>query len=361
MKPSQHKWRLLGLFTIMTLLLAGCGEPFISTLTPAGENSKMLYNLMMLSIVIMVAVLIVVAAIYIYVLIRYRARKGDENKIPKQVEGNHKLEIIWTVIPILLIVVLAIPTVSYTFQLADTTPLTNEDTEDDPLVINVTAYQYWWSFEYEDEGIVTSQDLVIPTNERVYVNLKANDVIHSFWVPALAGKMDTNPGEGNINTMWLDAEKEGLYYGKCAELCGPSHALMDFKVKAVDRATFDQWVGEMQEAASKADTDLALAGEEIFNQSCIGCHAVGENGGNLGPNLTNFGDRTRVAGIYEHNETNVKNWLANNMQGAEDLGSLKPGNLMAASYKQLSDEELNALTEYLMNLKVMELDVQEVQ
>ena len=193
----------------------------------------------------MVGVIIVVVVIFLYVIFKFR-RKDD--KIPKQVEGSHKLEIIWTVIPILLLVVLAVPTVSATFNLADTSEMDKEDS--DALVVNVRASLYWWEFEYPNEKIVTSQDLVVPTDEKVYFNLKASDVKHSFWIPAVGGKIDTNTE--NINKFWLEfdsqkaAEAGNLFYGKCAELCGPSHALMDFKVKAVIRAEFDGWVGDMQ-------------------------------------------------------------------------------------------------------------------
>ena len=125
------------------------------------------------------------------------------------------------------------------------------DKEDsDALVVNVRANLYWWEFEYPNEEIVTSQDLVVPTDEKVYFNLKASDVKHSFWIPAVGGKMDTNTDNVTNSGLNLIVKKlqklNNLFYGKCAELCGPSHALMDFKVKAVSRAEFDQWVADMQ-------------------------------------------------------------------------------------------------------------------
>lgn len=340
MKRWHQKWRLFGLFSMLTLLLTGCGEEYLSALTPKGEGAQMSFDLMVISIIIMLSVFLVVIAIFSYVLVKFRAKKGDELSIPKQVEGNHKLEIVWTVIPILLLLVLAVPTVAYTFKFADTKP-DGKDT----VVVNVTAYQYWWAFEYPDLGIKTSQDLYIPTGEKVIIKLKSQDVVHSFWVPSLSGKMDTNPGEGNVNEMYLLAKENGTYYGKCAELCGPSHALMDFKVKAVDRADFDAWVKKMKEPPTPELSATAKAGEEIFQNSCVSCHAVGEKGGNLGPNLTNFGDRSKIAGILDHNEENLKKWLA-------DPEKVKPGNKMTGKYNQLNNEELDALVEYLMSLKV---------
>jgi len=355
MKNRLLNWRLFSLFTVMALLLAGCGEPFLSTLQPAGEVADMQYSLMLLSTAIMVLVIIVVTIIFVYVVVRFRQRKGDENKIPKQVEGSHKLEIIWTVIPIILLIILAVPTVSQTFKLADVEPMNKEKRDKDTVVVNVRANLYWWEFEYPDYGIVTSQDLVVPTDERVYFNLIASDVKHSFWIPAVGGKMDTNTD--NKNQFWLEFDQKatekagGIFYGKCAELCGPSHALMDFKVKPLPREEFDQWVEKMKNAKQVTVTDpVAKQGEEIFNQSCIGCHAVTPvdnrpEQARTAPNLANFADRERIAGILEHNEKNLKAWL-------KDPESLKPGNKMTRTYPELTDEQLDALTKYLMSLKV---------
>lgn len=347
------KGRLLFMFALLTLFLAGCGEPFISTLQPAGQVAQTQYDLMLLSTAIMVGVIIVVTVIFLIVLFKFR-RKDD--KIPKQVEGSHKLEIIWTVIPILLLLVLAVPTVSATFNLADVSPMEkkNEDGKTDVTVINVKANLYWWEFEYPNQEIVTSQELVVPTDEKVYFNLLSTDVKHSFWIPAVGGKLDTNTE--NVNKFWLEFNNEkadevgNLFYGKCAELCGPSHALMDFKVKALPKDEFDAWADAMTaiEEPVQAETTTAQEGQEIFNESCIGCHAVTPTGaGAMGPNLTSFGDRTHIVGYLDHTEENLKNWL-------KDPESIKPGNKMTGKYGDLSDDEIDALTEYLMGLKVVE-------
>ena len=129
----------------------------------------------------------------------------------------------------------------------------DDDGNAENLVVDVTAKLYWWEFEYPDLGIVTAQELVVPMDEKVYFNLIAADVKHSFWIPAVGGKLDTNVE--NVNKFYLTFEKDskdlkdGVFYGKCAELCGPSHALMDFKVKTMPRAEFDQWVTAMQASA----------------------------------------------------------------------------------------------------------------
>ena len=347
------KWRLISLFAILALILSGCGKPFVSALKPAGEVADMQYDLMKLSTFIMVGVILVVLLIFVIIFVRFR-RKDD--KIPKQVEGSHKLEIIWTTIPILLLLILAVPTVAATFKLADVKEMDKKDSK--ALVINVRSHLYWWDFEYPGQKIVTSQELVVPTDEKVYFNLKSMDVKHSFWIPAVGGKLDTNTD--NINKFWLEFDDKrsneagNLFYGKCAELCGPSHALMDFKVKAMSRDKFDAWVSAMQDVKEpqKAQTDLAAQGQDIFNKSCIGCHAVTPANkmpetARLAPNLTNFGDRSRVAGILDHNKEELKNWIKN-------PETYKPGNQMTGKYQDLTDAQLDALAEYLMGLKVQE-------
>jgi len=356
MKLWLQKWRLLSVFAILALVLSGCGEPFLSALQPAGEVAKQQYDLILLSLGIMTLVIIVVVIIFVFAIIRFRRKKGD-NKIPKQVEGSHTLEIVWTVIPIVLLLILAVPTVAVTFSQGDVAAIDKKDADGnrDALVVNVRAHLYWWEFEYPDLGIVTSQDLVIPTEEKVYFQLQGADVKHSFWVPPLGGKLDTNPE--NINKFWLivdndKAEKAGnIFYGKCAELCGPSHALMDFKVKAVSKDEFDGWVAGMQKADKpQPSSELAKQGEEVFNQSCITCHAVTPSNetpaqARKAPNLAGFGERERVAGILEHNEDELKKWL-------KDPEKIKPGNKMTGTYPALSDQDLDALAAYLMELKV---------
>jgi cytochrome c oxidase subunit 2 len=340
----QKRLRLFGLLGVVMLVLAGCsGESYLSTLQPQGDNAQILYDLMILSTIIMAVVVAVVTVIFVYATLKFRRTKENENVIPKQVEGNHKLEVIWTVIPIILLLILTIPTVKATFDLDIPSA---GDIPEDAVEVNVTGKQYWWEFEYPDEEFVTSQDLIIPTGEKVYLSIKAGDVKHAFWVPAIAGKIDANV-EGE-NFMWLNAEEPGIYYGKCAELCGASHALMDFKVKAVPKEEYNEWVASMKKPTEPAETELAVQGEEIFNQSCISCHATGAaderpSNARLAPNLANFADRTRIAGILEHNEENLRAWLSN-------PEAVKPGNKMTGTYDQLNDNELDALTEYLMGL-----------
>ncbi|MER1998792.1 MAG: cytochrome c oxidase subunit II, partial [Lysinibacillus sp.] len=293
---------------------------------------------------------------YFVAFMRFRRSKTGENHMPKQVEGSHTLEVIWTVIPIILLLILAVPTLTATYKFADVSAAdeVNEDGEKTALTVNVTAKLYWWEFEYPDYGIITGQELVVPTGEKVYFNVTAADVKHAFWIPSVGGKIDNNVD--NINKFYLQFDQEsadledGVFYGKCAELCGPSHALMDFKVKSLDRPAFDAWVAAMQDTEGNvADENSSDAGEALFAQSCLACHAVsGVAPAGLGPNLTTFGDRNRTAGFMDHTEEAVVNWI---MDGMEPESKLKPGNLMTGKYK-VSEQEAEAIAKYLMTLKV---------
>ncbi|OCS87559.1 cytochrome c oxidase subunit II [Caryophanon tenue] len=362
MMKGLKKWRLFGLLATLTVFLSACGEEYLSTLTPAGKVGEQQFNLLILSTAIMAFVIIVVCAIYLISFFKFRRSVVGENVIPKQVEGSHTLEVIWTVIPVILLLILAVPTVTATYKLGDTSGMdaVDENGDKQALTVNVTAKLYWWEFEYPDLGIVTAQELVVPTGENVYFNLIAADVKHSFWIPAVGGKMDTNVE--NLNKFYLEFGEEsadlqeGVFYGKCAELCGPSHALMDFKVKTLARDDFDTWVSAMQNTADRPVATDVQAGEQAFvDNACISCHATDATAvtpdnpyasNAVGPNLATFGDRSRVAGILEHTEEEVVNWLKH----SDDI---KPGNLMPV-YEDVPEEELEAIAAYLMSLSVEE-------
>jgi len=321
------------LIAMMALLLTGCGDESLSALKPKGPVAQEQLFLVMLSLGIMIFVFVVVMAIYIYVLIRYRKRKGQDG-IPKQVEGNHKLEIVWTVIPIILLLILAVPTVTLTFKQAE-----DYRDKENALHVKVTAHQYWWQFEYPDLGIVTAQDLVIPEGKYIAFDVIASDVNHSFWIPTLGGKLDANVGINN--TFYLRADETGILKGKCAELCGASHALMDFKVNVMSEEDFNNWVAKMTAPPAAVPAE-AQRGEQIFKDNCLSCHAVSGNGLSFGPNLNGFASRETIAGILEFTDENLKAWIKNPQE-------VKPGNKMPAL--PLSDEDIDELVKYLNTLK----------
>lgn len=345
MKEWMGKIRTLSLFSLMVLVLSACGKDNLTALMPKGYGAEESFKVIIISTLVMIVVFLIVMIIYVYVIMKFRQKKGEENKIPKQVEGNKTLEIVWTTIPILLLLIIAVPTIAVTYDLAD------ESKKEDSININVTGSQFWWHFEYAEEQIQTSQDLYIPVGEKVYLNMLSSDVIHSFWVPALSGKMDVNPD--NENTMYIEANEEGVYWGKCAEFCGDSHSLMDFKIVAVSQDEYDQWVEDMQNVDPEAtpESTTAQEGKALFEQSCLSCHAL-DNTPSVGPNLSNFGDRSMVAGVLEHTKEELVGWIL-------DPAEKKPGNgMLEAPYLNedtIGEEEAEKIADYLMQLKPSEI------
>jgi cytochrome c oxidase subunit 2 len=315
--------------------LTGCQRTEMSVLDPAGPVAKLQLSVLLISIYIMIGVFVVAMGIMVYVLVRYRSRP-DQKQPPKQVEGNHVLEVVWTVIPIILLGILAVPTVTTAFNLDE------KPAGSDVINVKVKASQFWWQFEYPDLGIVTGEELHIPTGKKVYLQLETTDVMHSFWVPRIAGKTDLIPGR--TNTMWIQADQPGQYIGKCAEFCGPSHGVMDFLVVAEDPQQFQSWVDKMKHPRVEPTSALAAEGEKLFAQNCASCHAVAGTNykGTMGPNLTGFANRAKVAGILENNDENVKKWIA-------DPAAVKPGTKMPRV--QLSNEQISAVAAFLRDLK----------
>jgi len=333
------KFKALFLLSSLVLFLSGCGKDNLTALVPKGYGAEASMDLIILTTVVMSFVFLAVIIPLVIVLLRFREKKGQEDYIPKQVEGNQTLETIWTIIPIILVIIMAVPTVIKTFELADTSEASEH------INVSVTGNQYWWHFDYEDEGVQTSQDLYIPAGERVYLNMIAADVTHSFWVPTITGKLDVNPE--NVNTLYIEAYEEGVYWGKCAEFCGPSHSLMDFKIIVVSPEEYEQWLADMGDVDPDEvpEDTVAAEGKELFEEkSCMGCHAIGSSPVQVGPNLTNFGNRTTIAGILDPTKENLVDWI-------KDPESIKPGNLMTGKYPELSDDEADKIAEYLLQQK----------
>lgn len=345
----------------IVLLLAGCGEQGLSALDPMGPQSQWIFDNMLLSLYVMALVIVVVFVLFFIIIIRFRHKEGDD-EYPEQVHGSTKLEVAWTVIPILLLAILAVPTITGQFYLSVGAEDIAEDEEDigdlgdadeeiaeediaeDAYVIDVTAHQFWWEFDYP-EGFTTGNEVYIPEGEEVVFQLEAEDVIHSFWVPALAGKVDNIPGV--TNHLWLEADEPGVYMGKCAELCGPSHALMDFKLIAMEEDDYAAWNEEMQQEEEEPEETLAQQGREHFEEEgCLACHAVEGEGSAQGPTLTNFGDRNQIAGFLDYSEENLRDWI-------RDPGALKQGTNMPAS-PGLEDDELDAIIAYLDQLEAVD-------
>lgn len=314
--------------------------PQQSALQPAGPVAQMQHDLFMLTVYIAIGIFALVVGLLLVAIVRFRRRPGRPE--PKQIEGNNTLEVVWTIVPVVLVALIAVPTVRGLFYM-ETPP------EGESITVNVVAHQWWWEFEYPDYGIVTANELRIPTDTIININLTSSDVIHSFWVPNLAGKLDTNPGR--TNTMWLQADKPGVYYGQCAEFCGVAHANMRFRVIAEAPEEFDAWLERWEEAeaqpvAHAEMSELAARGAEVFmERACFACHSIAgtDAKGVVGPNLTLFGTRTSVgAGMLDNTPENLAEWIRNPQ-------AVKPGNQMPVL--GVPEEDIQAVVAYLHSLK----------
>lgn len=249
----------------------------------------------------------------------------------------------WLIIGGGIVVPAIILLVIYSFTLSALSALSPVFAADN-LTITMTGHQWWWEVEYPNREVVTANELHIPAGEPVAIRLASEDVIHSFWVPELNGKLDLMPGR--INTLWLEADEPGEYWGLCAEYCGIQHAKMLFVVVAHAPEEFEAWLEAQRLPAAAPGNELTQMGFEVFmDVGCAQCHTIsGTNAtGDLGPDLTHFASRqTLGAGIAPNNRGNLGGWIV-------DPHGLKPGNLMPPS--QLSGPQLQALLAYMETLE----------
>ena len=358
-KSNRHLVYYLGAvaFLPFLVLLGACGDAAVvapdhpqSTFDASGPVARSQLTLFYWIFGAAAFVFVTVGGVLLYTIIRFRRRPGDAD--PPQFHGNTPLEIGWTILPALVLAVVAVPTVITIFDNANSP-------EPGALTVDVVGHQWWWEFRYphpDDPGevVVTANELHIPVDEVVNINLDSKDVIHSFWIPKLAGKVDMIPN--NPNTMWIKADEPDVYLGQCAEFCGIVHALMRFRVIAEPRADFDRWLASEAAPADAPVEPLAVEGQALFDGAgeCWACHTVDGSRkarGTKGPNLTHLARRTHIsAGIQENTQDNLRAWLT-------DPNDVKPGNVMfrdAAVYndpqKKLKESEISALVAYLRGL-----------
>jgi cytochrome c oxidase subunit II len=359
-RPGRNDLARVLLVVGMLLLLAACGRTDIAdfpqdALSPDGPIARAQDSLWQQVFPIAVAVFVLVQGLIIIAMVKFRA-KGDEKELPRQFAGNTRMEIFWTVIPALILVWIAIPTVQTIFEVAQ------EPEEGERLDVTVVGKQYWWQFEYPAQDVLTANELVIPTDTPVWIHLDgigayetadgsaardADLVLHSFWVPRLAGKLDYVPNHERYLT--IQADEPGTYWGQCAEFCGLSHANMRFYVTAVEPDEFDAWAEDQSADAVEPETAQEQLGYDLVGANCVACHAVRgheANGGTrVGPDLTHFASREQYAGaIFDVEDTEqLKAWIRNPQ--AE-----KPGAQMLP-FPNLSEEELDGLAAYLQSLE----------
>jgi len=411
--PTLARWSRAAAALAGIALLSGCDFNFWrmdghqSTIVVEGPVARDQLHVFYVTCWVTLVIFILVGAVLAYTTVKFRARTAaDEHaEPPPQSHGNPLVELGLIGGSVLALVIIAVPTVKAIWTTHDVP----EDQRANAYEITATGYQWWFKFEYPSEQatvdanirmpLVTGNELVIPAGRPVRINLRTVDVIHSLWVPKLAGKVDMIPNRANF--LWLQADNPGYFWGQCAEFCGDSHAVMRFRVVALAPRDFNDWLDQQlqtartvvpsaddanrprpqfaalrsfktneagitdkfdvnpleawkqkQEPERDEDPNLIAEGRALFTaKACITCHTVrGHVGAGItGPDLTHIGSRSTIgAGLLENNHEQMRRWL-------RDPGSVKPGNKMAKGYKDnnivISTAEEIALTAYMESLK----------
>jgi cytochrome c oxidase subunit 2 len=306
----------------------------LTSLSPGSQGVQAIDRLWMISIAIFGLIFLLVTGLIVYSLMKYRWREGEPD--PKQVAGQHTVEIVWTAVPLGIVTLLFVLTVK-TMGVADPGPAPQPD-------LVVTGHQWWWEARYPKSGVITANEIHLPTGTPFSVELDAADVLHEFWVAQLARKMTTVPG--HPNHIWLEADTPGSYPGSCSEFCGTEHAWMRFTVVAQSPADFAAWEQSQLQPSVPPAMAQAQQGEQIFMQmSCVNCHNI--NGTNararVGPDLTHLASRTQIgAGILDNTPANLALWLRNPQE-------VKPGVEMPNF--EFTGDQVAELTAYLETLR----------
>ncbi len=326
---------------VACLLLVGCGNAdstniadSMNTLVGHSDLTKNILDIYGTIFWIDTFLFILVQGVLIYAVLKFRAR-GDEKTLPEQVHGNLQMELGWTIAPVFILMLIAIPTVSFIFE-------SQAPAGKDAIVVNATGKQWWFKFGYPGYGFETANELHVPAGRQVDLRLQSDNVIHAFWAPQLTAKRDMMPGR--VNHITFTADRAGTYLGQCAEYCQDSHALMKFRVVVDSLEDFEKWAAHQKEGVPEAEAKSA--GFEAFQgATCVACHAISGTSAQaaIGPNLTHVGSRTHIAaGVLENNEANLRAWLKN-------PDAVKPGSKMPNL--NLSDEQITTLVSYLQSLK----------
>ena len=357
---------LLSLSAALLLLMACTPSHPQSTFDASGPVAEKQLTLLYIMLVPALLVFVAVAGVLVFAVVRYRRKPGDQ--IPAQIHGNTPLEIGWTIAPAIMLIVIAVPTLIYIFEISDTPPA-------GALEVNVTGHQWWWEFEYPEQNVLTANELHVPVDRPVLLNLRSDDVIHSFWIPKLAGKVDVIPS--NLNKMWFEARRvdidslPAVFFGQCAEFCGEAHANMRFRIIVEEEYAFNDWVEKYHEIVARGSPTEgdALEGAQLFaSKGCTLCHVAngpiridlmpvffGGGAAFPGPNLSNLGTRNTLAAgfVDDLNRDTLTEWLT-------DPEKVKPGNRMkqlANVYttdieeEKLTEDDIDKLASYLLSLR----------
>jgi cytochrome c oxidase subunit 2 len=315
-------------------------HPVGNIFDPRATPAESVYRLSLLVLAVCAAIFLVVAGLLTFTIVRFR-RKANDGREPAQVYGSNRIEIAWTVIPILIVFVLTMVTARVVVAIQ------NKPAPADALQATVIGHQWWWEIRYPGLGIVTANELHVPVSTAAkpaltFLKLESADVAHSFWVPQLSGKTDLIPNR--TNTMWIDPREEGTFLGNCAEYCGTQHANMLLRVIAQSPADFEKWAAAQKLDASP-DSRMESGRATFLSLSCVSCHTVSGTSarGKFGPDLSHLMSRATLgSGVIPNTRENLRAWV-------KDPQAIKPGNLMPNM--QLDSRELDEVVTYLSSLK----------
>jgi cytochrome c oxidase subunit 2 len=351
-------FRPLGFLAVLALVLvAGCHGPYPqSTLDPRGDFAEMVDSVFMKTVYLAGIVFVLVEGALLVALFKFRGKPTDAD--PHQIHGSTMVEIIWTIIPAVVLAIVAVPTVQ-TIMATARVPATSPDGQP-PLKVEVIGHQWFWEFRYPELGITTANELHVPLNRTIDLRMKSADVIHAFWVPQFAGKRDLFPNRET--RLWFTAQVTGAFPGACAEFCGTEHGRMDFYLMVDSAKAFQAWVdrrhadsvmkwdgGPMKpvDSSMMASTDtLVERGRQVYiAKACASCHSMSSMHvlTVVGPNLSGIGSRKMIgAGWLPNTDANLRDWIERTQQ-------VKPDVLMKLPFP-VSDGEVTALIAYLRTL-----------
>ena len=316
-------------------------SPIPNIFKPASTPADATHRLSLFVLVITGLIFVIVGSLLTYAVVKFRRRDTEDGSEPAPVYGSNQMELAWTVIPCLIVLVLFLATARVIYSVQEAVP--------PATAIQVTAigHQFWWEFRYPALGVVTANELHVPVSDPshptpTFIKLFSADTDHSFWIPQLAGKTDLIPNR--TNSMWIDPHATGMYVGQCAQYCGTQHAKMLLRVYVDSPEDFARWVDSEKRPA--ISSDAVAAGRQIFERTaCINCHAISGTvaNGRFGPDLTHLMSRDTIAsGAARNTHENLKLWI-------QQPEAIKPGSLMPAM--NLSPQDLEEVTAYLESLR----------
>jgi cytochrome c oxidase subunit II len=346
-RPSNWRRRIaVQVFALLCGPVAALTNPSDRSLSPTNifapvsTPAHSIFGLAIFVLAVTAAIFLIVFSLLVYCVARFGKPSDDDGREPPQVYGSNQVELAWTVIPVLIVVVLFLAAA----RVIDSVQKAAQPGNATQVI--AIGHQFWWEYRYPGLKVVTANELHVPVSDPAhptptFINLLSADTDHSFWVPRLGGKTDLIPN--HPNSMWIDPQQTGIFLGQCAQYCGTQHAKMLLRVYVQSQQEFDRWI---QEQSQPAHANTAVSeGQHIFETTaCINCHAV--NGtvadGRFGPDLTHLMSRDTIAsGAAPNTRENLRLWIQN-------PDTVKPGSKMPAM--GLSDHELEAVTAYLTTL-----------